>query len=192
MEKILFINACVRPESRTNILAQHILGQLDGNVEELNLEKEKIEPLNRTSLDARNAYIDNGDFSAPMFNYAKQFAEADVIVMAAPYWELSFPAMVKNYIEAISVVGLTFIYTPEGRPAGLCKAKKLIYVTTAGGPILEPDFGFDYIKALCHNFYGIQDLTCFSAEMLDIVGADVDKILEEKKKEIDENLKNNK
>lgn len=189
MEKILFIDACVRPESRTKILAQHILDRLDGEITELNLEKEKIQPLNRDLLDKRNGFIDKGDFSAPMFDYAKQFAEADVIVMAAPYWELSFPAMIKTYIEAISVVGLTFIYTEEGIPAGLCKARKLIYVTTAGGPIMTPDFGFDYIKALSDTFYGIKDLTCFSAENLDIVGADVEGILEETKKKIDEALR---
>ena len=31
MEKILFVNACVRPESRTYVLAQHVLDKLDGD-----------------------------------------------------------------------------------------------------------------------------------------------------------------
>ena len=42
MEKILFINACIRPESRTLILAKHLLSKLDGKVEEVPLQKERI------------------------------------------------------------------------------------------------------------------------------------------------------
>lgn len=39
MGKILFVNACVRPESRTMILAKHVLSKLDGVIEEVNLER---------------------------------------------------------------------------------------------------------------------------------------------------------
>lgn len=42
MEKILFINACIREESRTLRLARHLLKRLDGEIEELNLAAEKI------------------------------------------------------------------------------------------------------------------------------------------------------
>ena len=44
--KTLFVNACVRPESRTKILADHLLDKLGGEIEEVNLEKENIQPLN--------------------------------------------------------------------------------------------------------------------------------------------------
>ena len=39
---ILHINACVRNGSRTNKLAQHALSKLEGNIEELNLDFEKM------------------------------------------------------------------------------------------------------------------------------------------------------
>ena len=42
---ILYINACVRKESRTNELAQYTLSKLQGNIEEINLDFEKISPL---------------------------------------------------------------------------------------------------------------------------------------------------
>ena len=45
MKKILFVNACVRPESRTMILARHLLSKLEGNVEELDLGAEDIKNL---------------------------------------------------------------------------------------------------------------------------------------------------
>ena len=64
----------------------------------------------------------------------------------------------------------------------------MIYVMTAGGPVFSPDYGFDYVKALAQNFYGIQDVKCFKAENLDIIGADVQKILNETQKEIDMGL----
>ena len=177
MENILFVNACVRPESRTMQLAEYILDRLCGQVAEVNLEQEQIQPL-----------LAAGQDDAEILRYANQFKNADTIVIAAPYWDLSFPAIVKNYLESVTVCGVTFKYSPDGIPIGLCKAKRLIYVMTAGGPVFSPDYGFDYVKALAQNFYGIQDVKCFKAENLDIIGADVQKILNETKKEIDMGL----
>ena len=53
----------------------------------------------------------------------KQFAAADVIVIAAPYWDLMFPAVLKTYLENITVTGITFCYSDQGRPQSMCKAK---------------------------------------------------------------------
>ena len=113
------------------------------------------------------------------FAPARQFAEAKTIVIAAPYWDLSFPAMLKQYIEHINVLGITFEYTPEGIPKGLCKADKLYYVTTAGGNYVPDDFGFGYIKALAQNFYGIKDVKLIKASGLDIYGANTKAIMKE-------------
>lgn len=177
MNKILFLNACVRPESRTYILAKQVTDKLEGLVEEVNLEQAGILPLNWATLQERDAYILNKDFSSPLFKYAKQFVDADAIVIAAPYWDLSFPAVIKIYFEAVTVCGLSFEYTNTGKPKGLCKAKKLIYATTSGGAISEYNLGFDYIKSLARIFYEIPEVLCYTAENLDIVGADVDKIM---------------
>ncbi|MEG0376907.1 MAG: NAD(P)H-dependent oxidoreductase [Eubacterium sp.] len=185
MKKILFVNACVRKESRTRILAEHVLKKLEGTVEEVNLEQENIKPLNAETLEKRNIWVDQKDFSAPLFKYAKQFAEADEIVIAAPYWDLGFPSTVRIYLEAITVTGLVFKYTPEGTAEGLCKAKHITYVTTAGGPIMNYNLGYDYVKALADIFYGIPETRCYAAENLDIMGADVNQIMEATIKEID-------
>ena len=50
MDKVLFINACIRPESRTLTLAKHLLSKLPGTLEEVNLESETIQALNSDSL----------------------------------------------------------------------------------------------------------------------------------------------
>ena len=71
----------------------------------------------------------------------------------------------------------------DGIPQGLCKSRRLIYVTTAGGPIIY-NFGFEYVKALAQGFFGIPDVQMVKAEELDIQGADVNQIMERAKNEI--------
>lgn len=181
MTKILFINACVRPNSRTFELAKHVLSKLQGSIEEVTLYDEDLSPLTLTDLALRDKANKEDDYSSDFFKLAKQFANADVIVLAAPYWDLMFPAVVKNYFENVTVSGLTFKYGTNGVPYGLCKAKRLIYVTTAGGPIIH-NFGFDYVTALSKGFYGISETLCVKAEGLDIYGADVNKIMDNAKK----------
>ena len=182
--RVLFINACVRPDSRTRQLAQEVLNKLGGQVLEVNLEQENILPLNRQSLQLRDECVGKGDFSHPMFRYAKQFAQADEIVVAAPYWDLAFPSTVRIYFEAVTVTGITFAYTPEGTPVGLCRAKRLIYVTTSGGEIGKYNLGYDFVKALDDCFYGIPETLCFTAQKLDIQGMDAGQIMEDAKKAV--------
>lgn len=185
MKKTLFINACVRPESRTRILAQHVLDKIGGDIQEVDLTKENIKSLDLEGIETRDSYSRKEDFSHEIFKYANQFAEADIIVLAAPYWDLAFPAIVKTYLEHVTVCGRTFYYTEEGFPKGLCKAEKFVYVMTAGGPTEGMNYGFDYVNALCRCFYGINDIRCYQANMLDVIGADVDGILAETIKEIE-------
>ena len=180
----MFINACVRPNSRTLELAETLLQNLNGDIEEVRLYELPLKTLDKHGLEKRHRAAQENDFSDVIFDAAKQFSDADVIVIAAPYWDLMFPAVLKTYLENITVSGITFRYSDQGRPESLCKAKKLYYVTTAGGFIGQNDFGFSYIKALAQNFFGITELHRYSAEGLDIFGADVEQILRKAKEEI--------
>ena len=67
-------------------------------------------PFHSDTLARRNALEHQKDFSDPMFRYAQQFAEAEIVVVGAPYWEYQFPALLRCYIEHISVNGVTFAY----------------------------------------------------------------------------------
>lgn len=177
MSETLFINACVRENSRTLALAKHVLNIIGAdNLEEVKLYEAGLPPLTLDAMKARGAAFDAKDFSDSRFDLAKQFAAAKTIVIAAPYWDLMFPAVLKSYFENITVNGLVFAYGDNGIPVGLCKADRLIYVTTSGGPIIK-NFGFDYTCALAKSFYGIKDVRCISAEGLDIRGADADMII---------------
>ena len=180
----MLINACVRSYSRTLELTQEVLKKLDGCVEEIRLYEESLPALDLERMERRGQASQKQDFSHPDFELAKQFAAADIVVIAAPYWDLMFPAVLKSYLENITVSGITFRYSDQGRPESLCKAKALYYVTTSGGFIGQNDFGFFYVKALAQNFFGITELHRYSAEGLDIFGTDVERIMGKAKEEI--------
>jgi FMN-dependent NADH-azoreductase len=139
---------------------------MQGEIVEVDLEMENIAPLNRELLSRREELVRGGMLDDPMFCYARQFADADEIVIAAPFWDLSFPALLKLYLEQITVAGITFEYI-DGRPHGLCKAKSLTYITTSGGPIFA-DFGYEYVKTLARSFYGIGRTQAYRAMNLDV------------------------
>ena len=182
---ILFVNACVREGSRTKRLADRLISGLRGEVKEVRLSEVCFPAVDADFLKRRDAFIAKHDDSDPMFDLAKDFAAADRIVIAAPFWDISFPAALKQYFEQINVLGITFVYSEDGIPQGLCKAEKLYYVTTAGGQIFSEEYGFGYVKALAQGFYGIPYTIMVKAEGLDIAGADVSQILDEAEKQID-------
>ena len=180
---ILYVNCCVRGDSRTNRLARAVLEKMGGKYTELYLPNEELKPLSREELDKRTSYLAAGNFNAQMFYYAHQFSNAEKIVISAPFWDGSFPSILKVYIENIYAVGIVSRYDENGAPVGLCKASELVYVTTAGGKYI-PDFSFNYIKALSETCFGIKNTRLVYAEMLDIEGMDAEKILGEAIKNI--------
>ncbi|MCR4907829.1 MAG: NAD(P)H-dependent oxidoreductase [Lachnospiraceae bacterium] len=186
---VLFVNACVRTDSRTRMIAERVLEKLEDEIKEVRLSEVEFPKTDERFLKYRDECISSGNYGDPYFDYARQFAIADTIVIAAPYWDLSFPAVLKQYIEHINVLGITFEYTAEGFPKGLCRAKKLYYVMTAGGSYVPEEFGFGYIAALAHNFYGIDDVELIKATGLDIYGADTEAIIDECIAEVDCSVK---
>lgn len=183
---ILYVNACVRKESRTRDLAKKLLSKLGRPFEEIRLEDISFPTVTEEFLNARDQLISKEDFQNQLFDLARQFSEADEIVIAAPYWDLSFPAMLKQYLEQINVVGITFKYSEDGIPVGLCRAKRLFYVSTAGGFYAPDEYGFGYVKALAQNYYGIQDVRKIEALGLDIYGADVNGIMTSAAEQLEE------
>lgn len=175
---VLFINACVRSGSRTKAIADYLLSNTKQRIEEVDLKDVAFPIVDEAYLRERDRLISKGDFDHPMFGLAQQFAEADIIVIAAPFWDLSFPAALKQFFEQVNVTGITFRYSEEGFPVGLCKASKLYYITTAGGCFFPEEYGFGYVKALAQSFYGISDIELIKAVGLDIAGADEESIIQ--------------
>lgn len=183
MKKILFVNACVNHDiSRTERLARAVLDHItadDDLVEELVLEEMKLLPLDSERLNRRSVAIERGDFSDTLFDQAKKLKEADVVVIAAPYWDFSFPANLKIYFELLCAQGVTFTYGADGTPTSLCRGTQLYYVTTVGGYLGDYNYGFDQAKALFEVYFGFEQSACIAAEGLDIVTNDADAIMEE-------------
>ena len=147
MKTILFINACMRGEevSRTWRLAQAFLEACrkqnpDFVIKERNVLEADLPVLTGALAEKRDQTFRENP-QDPMFDVAYEMAAADLVVIAAPYWDLTFPAALKVYLEWCSILGITFHYTQEGKQEGLCRAEKLVYITTAGGIIGNQNYG---------------------------------------------------
>ena len=179
MENLLFINACVRGErSRTLKLARRFLAGYqkahpDTVITQRDLCAERLQPQYPEILAERDALWNAGKLDQPMFEPARQFAAADKIVVAAPFWDLCFPAILKIYLERVTVADLTFGYDEQGAMVGKCRASKLLYITTRGGNYAGTDLemGTPMLRAMC-AMYGIPELVTLAAEGLDDVRQD--------------------
>ena len=60
----------------------------------------------------------------------------------------------------------------------MCRAEKLYYVTTAGGPYI-PDYSYNYIRDLAIQYFGIKETVLIKAEMLDVDGFSADEIVQQ-------------
>ena len=85
--------------------------------------------------------------------------------------------------------GVTFAYGEDGRPHGLCKGDRLFYITTAGGPILDRNCGFDYLKTLCGNMMDFQKMDYVAAECTDVIGFPVEEELQKAEARVREQIR---
>lgn len=183
MKKLLVLDACVREEeSRTKKLLDCALKTLrethpDWQTDVLRLSEMNLNYWNPRSLKERDALLAKKQYDAPVFALGNQFREADGIVVAAPFWDLSIPAVLKVYIENISADGVTFASGPEGL-YGLCRAQWMLFLTTRGGFYENTDMeqGSRYMEAIS-RFFGIDTFFCVYGEGLDVEGLDHEGIL---------------
>ncbi len=97
-----------------------------------------------------------------------QFLAADVVVLAAPFYNFSIPSQLKAWLDRIAQSGRTFKYTDKG-PVGLAGDKTVIVVSTRGGVYSTTDAGQatehqeSYLKVL-FGFIGVTDLRFVRAE----------------------------
>lgn len=175
MKRLLFIDSCLRvEESRTKRIAEAFINELRRSnlfyIETVVIDRIPLVPLGLVEYKHRRRLLDEQKTNDPLFNYAKQFSSADLVVVAAPFWDMSFPAKLKTYFENISVAGFSFVNTPNGNSVGICKAEKMVYITTRGmdicdGHIMEQ--ASPYLKALT-SFFGIKEFEMISAYGMDI------------------------
>ncbi|MBQ3137591.1 MAG: NAD(P)H-dependent oxidoreductase [Clostridia bacterium] len=167
MKKLLYIDACIRDEqSRTKRIATPIIEALKQKYEvqtlvinDLDLSIVKKELVTKRT---------NGDIDPQVMSWAESVRDADRIVIAAPFWDMSIPAALKNFLELCSIFDVTF-KSDDKTCYGNCKAEKMLYITTRGmdidtGDVLEQ--GSSYLKALSW-LWGIGPLEVLSAQNMD-------------------------
>lgn len=174
MSEVLFVNACMRGgESRTLKLCKEYLAMKD-SVIEVDLSERQLKPFSAEMVEKRVKLQESGQWEDPMFDLSHQFAQAEEIVIGAPYWDLSFPAALKIYIEHVSVCDITFHLTDQGEYEGLSKAKHITYISSCGGFIAnDANYGYEYVCGIAKMF-GIPELRYVVAEGLDVIGMDID------------------
>ena len=180
MSKVLYIKANIKNEgeSRTfkvsdSFVEEYIKNNPQDEVVVLDLYKEKIDFLRPEDLGAVFGPKDENSKKNQILKYAYQFAEADKYIIAAPMWNLSIPAILKAYIDYVSVTGITFKYTAEG-PVGLLNNKKAVHIVSRGGEYVDVPYemGDRYLRTIL-GFFGISDVETIAVENVDIMGADV-------------------
>ena len=166
MKNLIYINACMRAGSRTQRIATPIIEELrkNYNVETIDLTKNLYPVADNYTLEDRKQGIVPPEHVA----LAKKIAAADRIVIAAPFWDMSFPSALKVFFENMSLFGITFD-SNDKECYGLCKAEKVMYITTRGMNISTGDpleQATPYIKALSY-LWGWGELTVISAQNMD-------------------------
>lgn len=173
MTNVLYIDCCIRGEqSRTKRLGEAFLSALERaggyEIERLTLMDEPLIPLSGGFFWQRERLLETGALDHPRFRYAWQFKRAERIVIAAPFWDLSFPALLKIYIENLCVQGITFDCDERNGCYGVCKAARMLFLTTRGGALEGSplDNGTKYLGDMA-KFFGIPRFECVAADALD-------------------------
>ena len=167
MKKLLYIDACIRgEESKTKMIADPIVAALK--------EKYQVETFVINDLDLTIVKKDlvtkrnNGDIDSTVLGWAQTVRDADRIVIAAPFWDMSIPAALKNFIELCSVFDVTF-GSDDKTCYGNCHAEKMLFITTRGMDIAtgeEFEQATPYLRALSH-LWGIGPLQVVAAKNMD-------------------------
>ena len=187
MKKLLYIDACIRDEqSRTKRIATPIVEALKQKyeVQTLVINDLDLSIVKKELITKRN----NGEIDPQVMSWAESVRDADRIVIAAPFWDMSIPAALKNFFELCSIFDVTF-KSNDKTCYGNCKAEKMLYITTRGmdidtGDVLEQ--GSSYLKALSW-LWGIGPLEVISAQNMDYLSET--EIEERIRKAISEGLK---
>lgn len=168
MKKLVVIDACVRQgESRTRRIAEPVISALAERYEVVRYDLTEmggIVPLDPVLFEERG----RGDIPAWALEAAREIASADRILIAAPFWDMSFPAVLKCFFEQTSLFEV--IFTDNGTTCtGLCKAPKVLLITTRGMDIPTGDpreQATPYLRAL-GSLWNLGELTTISAWNMD-------------------------
>lgn len=153
MNRMLYISANPKPEtmSASRTVARALVNRImekyrDIELESLDLYEQHIPQLKHSYFAGRSTIISDEERKRLPENEQKevkqiirlcdQFRDADLYILAAPMWSLSFPAPVKEYIDCVVQAGKTIEFIDD-KPHGLMgnKERLFIYVQASGAHI---------------------------------------------------------
>lgn len=171
-KKLLYISVNSKPEnlSSSKMVAIKFINKFlerngDFKVEEVDLYKEHIPRLEYQYFKDRNCVISEEEAKKlpekdqkeirKIRDLCDQFISAQMYVIAAPMWSLSFPAPLKEYIDCIVQEEKTISFEKGKKPKGLLddKERAVVYIQSSGGNIpwiLDPimDKGENYVAQI--------------------------------------------
>ena len=171
-KKLLYISVNSKPEnlSSSKMVARKFINKFlerngDFKVEEVDLYKEHIPRLEYQYFKDRNCVISEEEAKKlpekdqkeirKIRDLCDQFISAQIYVIAAPMWSLSFPAPLKEYIDCIVQEEKTISFEKGKKPKGLLddKERAVVYIQSSGGNIpwiLDPimDKGENYVAQI--------------------------------------------
>ena len=154
MRKLMVIDACMRDgDSRTRRVLEPLVAELGKRyeIETVRLDGGDYEAVGRRVLAERSS----GYVPEETVALARRLAAADRVVIAAPFWDMSFPAILKVFIENMSLFNITF--RDNGSYfEGLCRSEKVLPLEAAT----------PYLKALS-ALWGWGEVITVAAENLD-------------------------
>ena len=187
MKSLVFIDACMRgKESRTRRIAEAIIDKLSERYEIIKYDLNQL-PLTIVQKDLIQKRT-HGDYDSMSLSWAETIRDADRIVIAAPFWDMSYPAALKNFLELCSIFDVTF-KSNDKTCYGNCRAEKLLYITTRGMDIATGDpleLATPHLKALSW-LWGIGPMDVIATQNMDYVS--LDEIEEKVQNAIKEGLK---
>ena len=166
MKRLFHIDSCLRNGSKTKRIADALIDRLS--------ERYEIETIRLSDYDfpvVKDGILNERSGGYVQEEYvmiARKIAEADRLVISSPFWDMSFPSALKVFLENMSLFNVTFA-SNEKECYGLCKAEKVLYITTRGMNIKtgdELEQATPYIKAIS-KLWGLGELHVISAENID-------------------------
>ncbi|GED15053.1 FMN-dependent NADH-azoreductase [Aneurinibacillus migulanus] len=174
MAKVLYVTVNPKPVELSfslrlgeSFLKEYKQHSPNDTIEHLDLYKEDIPLIDALVLGAWGKVAQNENLNEEesrvlgrMTELLDQFISADKIVFVTPMWNLSYPPMLKAYIDNIVIAGKTFKYTEQG-PMGLLSGKRVMHIQGRGGvysegPATAFEFTDKYLRSIM-AFIGIND-----------------------------------
>ena len=160
---IAVIDSTIRKESRTREIMNNVLNHFKDDIDFkiYNINEYELIPTNMSNFDQKGSE----EF---FFELSKEIASMDGMIIAAPFWDMTYPALLKVFLEKLSIPNVMFLDGTK-EVVGLSNNKFMLFLTTRGLNIetySKYDGASPSLKALC-ELWGIKHFACVGAHNMD-------------------------